>query len=306
MFNVWSFRHLEAIVSSGLGGGSLIYANVLLRKDEKWFVKEDIHDGGYEYWPVTRADLDPHYDQVEKMLNAQPYPFEHAPYNQTPKTIEFKAAAERLGLDWQLPNLAITFYNPDETPIPGVPIKEAHPNIHGRMRYTCRLCGECDIGCNYGSKNTLDYNYLTEAKHLGADIRTLCEVRSFEPHDGGGYLVHYVEHDLETRSTHATKMTLSAARLIIAAGTIGTNYLMHKNRVAFPNISKQLGTRFSGNGDFLTFAVHSRKKKMANWYRASLSRPADLRSPARFGFPTFWMAARCVGIMWKTRVIRSM
>jgi len=189
MFNVWSFRHLEAIVSSGLGGGSLIYANVLLRKDEKWFVKEDIHDGGYEYWPVTRADLDPHYDQVEKMLNAQPYPFAHAPYSQTPKTIEFKAAAERLGLDWQLPNLAITFYNPDETPIPGVPIKEAHPNIHGRMRYTCRLCGECDIGCNYGNKNTLDYNYLTEAKHLGADIRTLCEVRSFEPHDGGGYLV---------------------------------------------------------------------------------------------------------------------
>jgi choline dehydrogenase-like flavoprotein len=30
MFNVWSFEHVDAIVSSGLGGGSLIYANVLL------------------------------------------------------------------------------------------------------------------------------------------------------------------------------------------------------------------------------------------------------------------------------------
>src|SRR3954468_3768469 len=30
MFDIWSFRKFEAIVSSGLGGGSLIYANVLL------------------------------------------------------------------------------------------------------------------------------------------------------------------------------------------------------------------------------------------------------------------------------------
>src|SRR5689334_7288339 len=37
MFDVWSFRGLEAVVSSGLGGGSLIYANVLIRKDEHWF-----------------------------------------------------------------------------------------------------------------------------------------------------------------------------------------------------------------------------------------------------------------------------
>ena len=33
LFETWSFRGLEGVVSSGLGGGSLIYANVLLRKD---------------------------------------------------------------------------------------------------------------------------------------------------------------------------------------------------------------------------------------------------------------------------------
>ena len=32
MFNLWSFKGIGAVVSSGLGGGSLIYANVLLRK----------------------------------------------------------------------------------------------------------------------------------------------------------------------------------------------------------------------------------------------------------------------------------
>ena len=74
MYNIWSFSELGAVVCSGLGGGSLIYANVLIRKPEKWFVKEDLHGGGFEYWPVTRADLDPHYDRVEKMLGAQQVP----------------------------------------------------------------------------------------------------------------------------------------------------------------------------------------------------------------------------------------
>src|SRR5690242_14799485 len=65
MFNVWSFRGIEGLVSSGLGGGSLIYANVLLRKDPKWFIRQD-HGGAYEYWPVTYDDLVPHYEHVER------------------------------------------------------------------------------------------------------------------------------------------------------------------------------------------------------------------------------------------------
>jgi cholesterol oxidase len=64
LFDLWSFRGLDALVSSGLGGGSLIYANVLLRKDERWFVHEDLDRGGFELWPITRDDLEPHYDRV--------------------------------------------------------------------------------------------------------------------------------------------------------------------------------------------------------------------------------------------------
>ena len=109
MYHYWSFKGIDALVSAGLGGGSLIYANVFLRKDERWFVQEDLNDGGYEYWPVTRADLDPHYDRVEKMIGLQRYPFEHEPYASTPKTIAFKEAAERTACEWFLPKLAVTF-----------------------------------------------------------------------------------------------------------------------------------------------------------------------------------------------------
>src|SRR5918911_1619171 len=63
MFDVWSFSGIESLVSSGLGGGSLIYANVLLRKDEEWFVDDDGVGNGYRRWPVDRAALEEHYDR---------------------------------------------------------------------------------------------------------------------------------------------------------------------------------------------------------------------------------------------------
>ena len=269
MFNIWSFDNIDAIVASGLGGGSLIYANVLLRKDEEWFVREEpgngSWDGGHEHWPVTRADLDPHYDRVERMMNVQKYPLDQPPYDKTLKTLAFRDAAERLGLDWRLVNLAVTFANDGDPPMVGEPIKEARPNIHGRTRLTCKLTGECDLGCNHGSKNSLDYTYITAAWHAGADIRTRHEVRSFEPRDGGGYQVEYVIHDAgsegtKTDTARLDRHVVTCDRLVLAAGTLGTTYLLLKNRSAFPGLSPALGSRFGGNGDLLTFARNCRKE----------------------------------------------
>ena len=269
MYNIWSFSELGAVVCSGLGGGSLIYANVLIRKPEEWFVKEDLDGGGFEYWPVTRADLDPHYDQVEKMLGAQQYPIDEPPYNEVPKAREFRDAARRLGLDWRLPKLAVTFGNEGEKPAPGEPIRGGFWDIEGRKRtrYTCRLVGECDIGCNYGSKNTLDYNYLSEAKRLGAEILTRCEVKEFEPRGGGGYEVRYVRHEPEregkrTETSRLPRETLTADRLILSAGSLGSTFLLlkMKGRGAFPGISNLLGSRFCGNGDLMTFALETTRR----------------------------------------------
>ncbi|MDP2710727.1 MAG: GMC family oxidoreductase [Solirubrobacteraceae bacterium] len=267
MFNLWAFENIDAICASGLGGGSLIYANVLLRKDEEWFVREEAGKGswkdGYEYWPVTRADLDPHYDRVEQMMNVQKYPLDQPPYDATLKTLAYRDAARNLGLDWDLVNLAVTFANDGEPPRVGEPIREDRPNIHGATRLTCKLTGECDLGCNHGSKNTLDYTYITAAWHAGAEVRTRHEVRSFAPREGGGYRIDYVVHDPEAEG-HETdtkalpRHTVTCDRLILSAGTLGTTFLLLRNRAAFPMISRALGTRFGGNGDLLTFARQCR------------------------------------------------
>ncbi|MEU7016100.1 GMC oxidoreductase [Streptomyces sp. NPDC046385] len=260
LFDLWSFRGLEGVVSSGLGGGSLIYANVLLRKDEKWFVHESpLPGGGYENWPIGRGDLDPHYERVERMLGGTPYP-----YPDTPKTAALREAADTLGLDLTRPPLAVSFASrPGGPPVPGAPIPDpAYGNLHGLPRETCRLTGECDIGCNLGAKNTLDHTYLSAARHRGADIRTRCEVRGFAPLPGGGYEVRYVVHDPD-REGHRTDTSrlplrrIRCGRLVLAAGTFGSTFLLLRNRAALPGLSTALGTRFSGNGDLLGLVLNA-------------------------------------------------
>ena len=291
LYNVWSFKGSGALVSSGLGGGSLIYANIIIRKDEKWF-KEDGANGGYEPWPVTRAELNPHYDRVDQMMNVQKYPIHLKPYDGTRKTLAMIEAAEKLKKDdpkldlhWLPLNLAVSFRtkhvgdadHPDDEhnpPVIGEPVQEGRPNYHGKTRYTCVLCGECDLGCNTGSKNTLDYTYITAAQYQNppADIRPLCEVKSFGPlGDGKGYTVTYVKHDPDRWEGEPAngddrerfpQHTITCDRLIISSGTFGSPYLMFKNLGAFPNLNKRLlGSRFCVNGDLLSFIIKSHEKK---------------------------------------------
>ena len=181
LFEVWSFAHVTAIVSSGLGGGSLIYANVLLRKPP------DTFDG----WPLDYAALAPHYDNAEEVLRPQPFP-DVEPYASTPKTVEFARAAAAAGLEVERPPLAIAFAAGDGPPVPNVTLPP-DDNLHGRERRTCRLCGECDVGCNEGAKNTLDFNYLSAAVRRGAQVRTCCEAVA-SPDGAGGYAVRYLQH----------------------------------------------------------------------------------------------------------------
>jgi cholesterol oxidase len=286
LFDVWSFRGLDAVVSSGLGGGSLIYANVLLRKDERWFVHESpLPGGGYENWPISADDLDTHYKAAETMLGATPYPYE-----QTTKTAAMRGAAERLGLDWQLPPLAVTFAGtPDGSPVPGAPIADpAYGNLHGLPRRTCRLCGECDIGCNDGAKNSLDHTYLSAAKHHGADLRVRCEVRGIAPRPEGGYRVTYVRHEPSTEGRRtATRalspQTITCDRLVLGAGTFGSTYLLLRNRSAFAGLSHTLGGRFSGNGDLLAFLLDAKDPANGRHRRIEGSKGPVITSTIRVG-----------------------
>ena len=121
LFDVWTFRGLEGVVSSGLGGGSLIYANVLLRKDEAVVrprvarARRRLRDlAGLAAATSTRTTT-----ASRRCSAPRPTPTPGT----TAKTAAMRDSAARLGLDWQLPPLAVTFAEqPGGTPVTGAPI----------------------------------------------------------------------------------------------------------------------------------------------------------------------------------------
>ena len=115
LFDIWSFEGIDGMVSSGLGGGSLIYANVLLRKDEKWFVHEQ---------PVARrrlralADLPcrPRAALRRRRVDDRRRAATRTPTR--PRPMAMREAAEAAGLSLQLPPLAVSFARrPGEEPV---------------------------------------------------------------------------------------------------------------------------------------------------------------------------------------------
>jgi cholesterol oxidase len=265
LFDIWSFRKFEAVVSSGLGGGSLIYANVMLRKPAEWFVQETTGEHA-EYWPVTAADLDESYRRAEEMLGVTPYPY----VDTTTKAREFRDAAQRADLAWRVAPLAVSFSPPGEPP--GMPLGQCSDNLHGVPRTTCRLCGECDIGCNYGSKNTTDLTYLSVAARHEAEVRVLHEVRQIRqlPDGQAGYRVTAVQHAIPEPRWDRTgppsipePRAFTARTVVLGAGSLGSSYLLLRNRVFLPRLSSRLGTKFCGNGDYLGF-VSSGETRVLN------------------------------------------
>lgn len=253
MFDIWSFTGVNAVVGSGLGGGSLVYANVMLEKDPDTFAA----DG----FPFGADVLREHYDAVAAIQRAERFPIAEAPYDRTGKAHALRDAAAALGFAVQHPPLAVRFAGDDGRNVPGVPI--AGRNVHGVTRQTCRLCGECDLGCNFGSKSTLDLTWLSLAFDAGAQLRCLCEARDLEPRperDGGGWRVTYHQR-LDGRDDHPRHLldpveepfrTVTAKHVVVAAGTVGTARLLLRNRARAGLGDLPVGDGFSTNGDVLT------------------------------------------------------
>jgi cholesterol oxidase len=245
LFEYQHFAGIDALTASGLGGGSLIYANVMLRKDPATFAADGL--------PLEPGELDEHYEAVWAMQRPQAYPWAE----RTPKTRGLLEAAALAGLPGERPPLAIAF-----GAHPGEPFDDGSGNLHGAPRESCRLCGECDVGCPFGAKHTVDFTYLTAAMRAGApaQVRTCCEATTLD-RTGDGWRVGYRQH-VAARGDHPPELldpvaeperAVVADRVVLSAGTFGSTGLLLRNRLALPGLSRRLGRGFSGNGDLLMF-----------------------------------------------------
>jgi cholesterol oxidase len=247
-FNFFPKSDAYIVAGSGLGGGSLVYANILMKMPEDFF----------QTWPggITRKKLDPYYDKALKMLEGRRYPYETDPYyNQTPKTKAFIEAFDSLSPgkettsppEREFPHLAIRF----KGDFPGAQSK----NNQGIIQSSCIKCGECDIGCNFHAKNTLDLNYIARAESrelLGtsgkaATVKTHALVYDIEPLPEGGFIVRY----RHPKKSEGGTGEISARKVILSAGSYGSTGLLLKLKAKgrLPKISSQLGLSWCGNGD---------------------------------------------------------
>src|SRR3954468_218058 len=225
MFDVRLLRDVSVICAAGVGGGSLVYASVQLRAPAEVF-----EDG----WPtaITRAELDPWYSRTEAALD----PVTTPDTPDLPKLRAFAAAGAHAGRAAERLPIAVHFGAAREHPFSGV------------RQGGCENLGRCDIGCPVGAKNTVDITYLARAEQRGAEVRPLRLATALEPLSGGGWRVRF------RHLGGGGDGSVEGARLVLAAGTLGSTRLLLQNRKALPGLSPALGTRFSGNGDALAVA----------------------------------------------------
>jgi len=240
LFDYRSFKTMDVIQASGVGGGSLVYFNVQIETPARVFQRG---------WPkeVTRQSLDPYYALVRDMLDAAP--LSPPSGRQLPsRTQAFQRAAQGAGEPSELVKIAV-YTGPDRL------------NPHGgKPQSACVYCGNCGLGCHVHAKNTLDLNYIPLAARHGAEVFPLHMVDKLEP-TVGGYRVSYRDLAADAKTTQ-TLQAVVGKNVVIAAGSLGSTELLlrcrHEHRT-LPNLSPALGQRFSGNGDFIlagTVAPH--------------------------------------------------
>jgi cholesterol oxidase len=242
-FDIRFFRQMVVVQGAGVGGSSLCYSGVAIE------VADDVFDA---HWPpeITGAELRPYYDRVARMLNVRPIPAGQ----QTARGLLLEHAAARLGYADRITRvpLAISFDDAWNYALPE-PLDVRHSkervNEQGQRQGTCVHLGNCDLGCDVGAKNSLDFNYIPLAERHGADVRPLHVVRSINP-ERGGYEVRFdrIEHRrLTPGSVHASKV-------VLAAGSLGSTELLLRCRDQYrslPNVSPRLGRNWSPNGNAL-------------------------------------------------------
>jgi len=95
-------------------------------------------------------------------------------------------------------------------------------------------------------------------------IKPLAEVDLIEELEGGGYKVHYDQYEHQNRREPGRKarMTVTAGKVIVAAGCMGTNEMMlrAKKEGGLPGLSDTVGNGFSTNGDYIAFMEQTKER----------------------------------------------
>ena len=227
------FRHVAVISGTGVGGGSLVYANTLPVPKRAFYTSGSW--GQLENW---EEELKPHYEKALKMLGAVP----------NPQLFDADKALEKMAEDmgrkahFEHPHVAVYFGKEGET------VKDPYFEGKGPNRTGCNFCGGCMTGCRHNAKNTLDKNYLWLAQRLGAEILAENEVTDVKALASEAYEVKLRSSTSFFRKTRK----LSSKGVIFSGGVLGTVKLLLKlKQKSLPKLSDKVGDDIRTNNETL-------------------------------------------------------
>ena len=231
------FKHVAVLSGTGVGGGSLVYANTLPIPKSTFF-----KTGSWSKLNDWEKELAPFYEEALKMLGAA----------KNPKLFDgdlgLHKVAQKLGMEDKFDATNVAVYFGEENVTKNDPYFEGL----GPERTGCNFCGACMTGCRNNSKNTLDKNYLYLAQHYGALIMAEQEVYDVKPlkaDDGSdGY-----EISLKSSTTFFDKKTkIKSKGVIFSGGVLGTvKLLLQLKTKSLPRISDRLGEDIRTNNETL-------------------------------------------------------
>ncbi len=224
---------------SGVGGGSLVYAAVLMSPQDDFF-----YSPSWNHLANWKAILEPYYDTARYMLGVGVNP------KLWPADFALREIAEEQGNIESFRPTQVGIFFGDE----GEEVPDPYYGGKGPSRVGCTHCGGCTEGCRYNAKNTLLKNYLYFAEKLGVDIRaesTVDDIRPLPPgeSDGARYEVHY---RTSTNWLPGKVQYLRARNVIISAGVLGTIALLLRCRdetKSLPEVSNRLGEKVRTNSE---------------------------------------------------------
>ncbi|MCZ4511413.1 GMC family oxidoreductase [Streptomyces sp. ActVer] len=241
--------NVMVLAGAGVGGGSLNYANTLYVPPKPFF--EDPQWKDITDW---QEELKPYYDQAQRMLGVRLNP------TMTPSDVHLKAAAQRMGVGdtFHMAPVGVFFGDGEDADgtakaSPGQQVDDPYFGGAGPARKACAECGECMTGCRHGAKNTLNENYLYLAEKAGAVVHPMTTVVSVTDDSQGGYAVATLPTDEKRKGEGRT---FKARRVVLAAGTYGTQTLLHRMKSSgqLPYLSGRLGELTRTNSEALVGA----------------------------------------------------
>jgi len=235
------------LAGAGVGGGSLNYANTLYEPLQPFY-----DDPQWAHITDWRDELAPHYAQAKKMLGVVTNP------TTTKSDVEMHKLATQFGQGDTFHATPVgVFFGRDGAKEPGVEVPDPFFGGVGPSRRGCLECGSCMTGCRHNAKNTLVKNYLALAERGGTQIHPLTTVTDVRPLPGGDYAVDTVRTGTWRRRTDRT---FTARHVVFAAGTYGTQTLLHRLKATtLPRVSDRLGQLTRTNSESLLGVISNDK-----------------------------------------------